>query len=228
MAITININTPDTTININSSEDSGYIIPDQEPSKKTPKSTGPHFLVTDDVVKNINCDHRDENGNYDVSPDIELPHLYRCRRCGELIDLRDQYDPELVKKVIGYLWSVFQAMKVNNTDENLKKNVLDTLGISLYLLKENMPKTLEITNANLAKVMMSRNIKTPPPYTVPPYTPKPANDPFSGYFPDFSRFFDSKAKEQSPTPDPDKKDTQPKKDEKPPTKPRQQTKPFSE
>ena len=223
MAVTININTPDATININSSEDSGFIIPDQEPSKKTPKSTGPHFLVTDEVVKNINCDHRDENGNYDVAP-LASPSLYRCRRCGELIDLSTEYDPHEIKTECDHLWKVFQAMKANNTNEILKKDILDPIGMSLFIIREHMAKMLNVINHDVSiRFKQAQQSKTPQ-----SYTPKTANDPFSGYFPDFSRFFDSKAKEQSPSPDLDKKDTQPKKDEKPPTKPRQQTKPLSE
>ena len=212
MAITININTPNATININSSKDSGF-IPNQEPSKKTHKNTGPHFLVTDEVVKNIKCDHRGEDGHFDVDC-LAFPSIYRCRRCNEPIDLKTQYDPAFVKKVIGYLWKAFQAMKTNNTEESMKE-VLDSIGISLYLVKENMPKTLEIIDDNLANAVISRNPK------IPPFTPN-MNDPFFNSS-EFSRFFDS----ESPFPDRDKKDTPPKKDEKPPAKPKEQTPPSS-
>ena len=106
------------------------------------------FLVTQEDLARALCNHR-HNGNFDVTQDPDLPGLYRCNICQEIIDLHTKYDPVLVQKIIDHLWAVFNSLKTNNN--GVVSNVIMSDLANGMLMVKQMPKMLKAVNANYEK-----------------------------------------------------------------------------
>lgn len=120
---------------------------------KSQGGTELNFLIKQEDLLRALCNHR-HGGNFDVSPDIELPHLYRCNICDELIDLHTQHDPALVKKVIDYLWAIFNSIKTNNNGV-ISNVVMSDLATGMLMVK-HIPKMLTVVNSNLEKNVINK------------------------------------------------------------------------
>lgn len=142
MAVTLNVNAPNTTINVNSSsEDSGNQIPKYENTKYRVLSS---LNITDDELKIVKCDHRNENNVFDVDL-LDMPSVYRCNKCNEIIDLSKKYDDKFIENLCNHLWKTFQAMKANN-DGYYTKEHMDDLGACLFMLRKYMPDMVKTIN----------------------------------------------------------------------------------
>lgn len=113
-----------------------------------------NFLLRQEELLRALCNHR-HNGYFDITPDPDLPELYRCNICGEQIDLRSQYDPALVKKVVEYLWAIFNSLKVKNNGV-ISNAVMSDLATGM-LMVSRIPKMLNIVNTNIERNVINQN-----------------------------------------------------------------------
>lgn len=106
------------------------------------------FFASREEVTRCMCDH-----TYGGVPQLDCEDydhgIYRCRICGNVVDANSDFNPDVVKNMIGYIKNGWDQMKIRNNGV-ISNDIIQDMAKALVLV-ERLPVAMEAVNKNFVR-----------------------------------------------------------------------------